>query len=393
MTDIRANGTGGAVGHGATGAQSEAVRRILLSSSHASEGGVSVYLDMLARVMRARGWDAQTAALYRSPRPDPRRFDEIMVEVDTLGATGYGRAFWRFLSKVRREKPDVVLGAMPLSNVMAGTAALLTGSKAIATHHSPLETHSRPIAMLDRWLGSLGAYDSVICVSEAVARSFGNYPESYLKHLQVVANGVVPVRASCDRADIVEKYQLNPELPFIVMAGRFAPQKNPLAAIKAVSKVPGVQLVMAGTGPLRPDVEALIAELGLSDRVFLVGLLDRPDLHDLMGTCDAFMQVSLYEGQSLALLEAVSAGRPIIISDVPTQVESVIGADGGLGATICDPEDPQSIADAITLALFDDVHRARVSKTAQALAQDVRTDEQMQSDYAEYFCSIVGRTG
>lgn len=368
-------------------------RSILLTSSHASEGGVSVYLEMLAQAMRRHGWEAGTAALYRSARPDTRRFDAVLLPGARLGVRGYLAGALAYLRHVRRHRPDVVVGAMPLSNVLAGLSAVLTGARAVATHHSPLETQSRTVAALDRVLGSWGAYASIICVSHAVADSFAGHPAGYRRRLRVVPNGVVPVPRAPEPAAVRARHGLDPDLPVVLTAGRLAPQKNPVAAVEAVAQVEGVQLVMAGDGELRGAVEARIRALGIGDRVHLTGQLDRAALHALMGSCDLFMQISLYEGQSLSLLEAVSAGRPILISDVPTQVESVRTGSGAFGATICDASDPGEIAAAIRRALFDDAHRAAVAAAAAELAGSVRTEAEMQAEYAALFDALAARRG
>lgn len=328
-------------------------------------------------------------AVYTSARPDHARFETILTNDISLSPVGYLRGLVAFLRHVRRHRPDVIVGAMPMSNVLAGLAAFIFGGSAVATHHSPLDRQSGVISRLDRIIGSLGGYARVVCVSQAVADSFADHPGRYLQSMQVLANGVQPVTASGDPARMTESYGLNPDMPVLLSAGRLAPQKNPLNLIRAIAKVEGVQLVMAGDGELKPHVEEEIRELGLSERVFLLGQLDRDALHDLMASCDGFIQVSLFEGQSLALLEAITAGPVIIISDIPTQVESLRGAGGAIGATLCDPADVDDIAHAIRKALFNALHRKNVADTLGQLRATVRTEEVVQQAYVEVFGGLV----
>lgn len=86
----------------------------------------------------------------------------------------------------------------------------------------------------------------------------------------------------------------------------------------------GLQLILAGDGPLRTDMENLAAKLGLDDDVRFIGIEDR--VHALLKTLDVFVMPSLYEGLPVTLVEAQASGVPCVISDGITEE-----ADAGLG--------------------------------------------------------------
>jgi glycosyltransferase involved in cell wall biosynthesis len=107
--------------------------------------------------------------------------------------------------------------------------------------------------------------------------------------------------------------------------GRLVELKNLAVAIRATahlaSILPGVRLVLIGSGPLQPDLEALARELGIEERVSLLG--ERSDARDLLPGLDAFLMPSLTEGHSIALLEAAAAGLPIVATNVGGNPEIV----------------------------------------------------------------------
>ncbi len=104
---------------------------------------------------------------------------------------------------------------------------------------------------------------------------------------------------------------------FITM-GRLSPEKGQDNLIKAFRQFQqnfsNSKLYILGEGPLRKDLENLIAELELSDSVYLMGQLENPFI--LMKKCDCFVLSSHYEGQPMVLLEAMTHGMKIIATDI-----------------------------------------------------------------------------
>jgi glycosyltransferase involved in cell wall biosynthesis len=100
--------------------------------------------------------------------------------------------------------------------------------------------------------------------------------------------------------------------------GNLVPVKNHRLLIRAFAEMTRVRdkitLLLIGTGPLRPQLEAQVEELGLTRRVVFAGArADVPRL--LMGAVDLFVFPSLWEGLPLSVVEAQAAGLPIVLSD------------------------------------------------------------------------------
>lgn len=92
----------------------------------------------------------------------------------------------------------------------------------------------------------------------------------------------------------------------------------------------GLRLVMAGDGPLRPQVEAAIHDLGLSGRVSLLGSIPESEMVALIGKANLYVSASVVDGTSISLLQALEAGVPVLLSNVggnPEWAQRVEGAE------------------------------------------------------------------
>jgi glycosyltransferase involved in cell wall biosynthesis len=132
----------------------------------------------------------------------------------------------------------------------------------------------------------------------------------------------------------------------VICVARFHPVKDHEMLLRAFARVagqvPDVDLLLAGDGPLRPQLEAQIASLGIGGRVRLLGV--RRDVPQLLAASDVFTLTSVSEAASLTLLEAMAARRPVVVTDVGGNPEIVRqGIEGRLV--------PRGDADATAAAL------------------------------------------
>src|SRR5262249_38365544 len=127
-----------------------------------------------------------------------------------------------------------------------------------------------------------------------------------------------------------------------------------------------VHLVIAGDGRLRGALEAQAKQLGVADRVSFLGT--RRDVADILAALDAYAMPSLWEGLSLALLEAMAARLPVIASDVGG-VSQVAG--DGAGCLRVPPADVAALAAAIRrLAAEPAERRAALGEEARRRVAD-----------------------
>ena len=198
------------------------------------------------------------------------------------------------------------------------------------THYSPLG--QRFTAQLTRELtkGYSNAADAVIAPTQAVA--------SWLRDVGVVAPiCVVPTGIDLDRfrrAGPAEglaaraSYGIPPDAPLVLLVSRLAQEKSIPIAFEALSllrtSVPGVRLMLVGTGPLQEALKAQVEQAGLKDAVIFTGALPHETLPALYAAADLFMFPSTSETQGLVLAEAFAAGLPVVAASSP-QTRDVFG--------------------------------------------------------------------
>lgn len=132
--------------------------------------------------------------------------------------------------------------------------------------------------------------------------------------------------------------------------GRLEPIKNPMGLLRAIHLLANqglnVNAVVLGEGSQRQELEQFIARHGLQGHITLAGFQSRP--LDYLQACDLFVQPSVSEGFSLALVEAMGAGIPVIATAVGGAPEVV---DHGKTGWLLDSPEPHAIAKAVQEAL------------------------------------------
>jgi glycosyltransferase involved in cell wall biosynthesis len=138
--------------------------------------------------------------------------------------------------------------------------------------------------------------------------------------------------------------------PVIVSLGRLAEQKGYRylleAAASLISQFPLLQVVLAGDGPLRPQLEAQANQLGMGHHVQFMG--HRSDVQSVLDAGDVFVLPSLWEAMPFAVLEAMACGIPVVatrVAGIPELVEP------GITGMLAPPANGAALADSIQALL------------------------------------------
>jgi glycosyltransferase involved in cell wall biosynthesis len=157
------------------------------------------------------------------------------------------------------------------------------------------------------------------------------------------------------------------EGPTVLFVGRLDDQKGVDVLLDAWAELPEdvaeAQLLLAGEGPARRALEAQAVRLGIGERVRFLGR--RSDVWGLLRGATLCCLPSRSEGLSNALLEALAVGCPLVVSDIPANVE-VVGDDAGLVAQV---DDPTSLALCLARGLRDSELRSRLAAAGVALIE------------------------
>ncbi len=181
------------------------------------------------------------------------------------------------------------------------------------------------------------------------------------------------------------KAALGVDGPLVLSLGALIPRKGHHLVLHAIAVLPGVTLAIAGQGPEHGRLKALAAELGVADRVRLLGGIAHADLPAIIGAADVMALASTSEGLANAWLEALACGTPIVISDAGGAREVVRTRDAGrivagnpaniavgIADVLAHPPEPDAVRAAATEFTWEANRAALVSHLATLVARGRR---------------------
>lgn len=150
--------------------------------------------------------------------------------------------------------------------------------------------------------------------------------------------------------DFQSLFNLRKDEKVMISVGEMTANKNQKTLIKALtgSQLENVHYMIAGSGVCRPQLEKYASELKVSDRVHFLGY--RKDVAALLQASDVFVFPSYREGLPVALMEAMSAGVPVVASRIRGNVDLI---EDGVNGFLCAPDDADGFADKIRMLLDD----------------------------------------
>lgn len=334
-----------------------------IKSLNVAGGGAERVLVQVANGLVGKGhdiaimtFDTAGSSFY----PLDERIKRIDLGVGPPGHPTPRAALLKSLPNIRKEigswNPDLTIGFMHSIYVPLAAALLGTGRRLVASEHIG-EDHFKGRAF-ERILAHLARRRSVALTvpSRTVREEFGG---SFGKKLVTLPNPI-DIEALGKARGLCEP--VNP--PVILSVGRFMAQKNQAELIKAFSQmkdeVPGAILRIVGDGVLRPQLTALVEELGLGDRVQLPGTVKDMPLE--YARCTLVVVPSRYESFGLVTAEALAAARPVVgFADCVGTNELI---ESGVNGWLLDGSGDRvsTLAKGMSILLKDDSLRARLAE-------------------------------
>ena len=350
-------------------------KRVFFLVSHSSAGGAQEIWVNLAEQFHARDYEVKLFALYplrKDVRKAPPELPwHYVVKEQPRNLLDGARLFLSLVKIFKRDRPNFVLTALPAANVLAAAAARLSGAgvSVITSHHSPATTYNRFLNAIDSMTGSLRSVVGIVCVSNFVKNSLSDKPQRYLKKAVTIKNALPPGIDA--RLATLRRDPAHPTGRRIVATGRLAFQKNYPVLIKAARYLNDAEIVIVGGGPDETELKQLASDFRVSDRVRFMGHMPREEALAVLASCDVFVQPSRFEGHSLALIEAAKVGLPLVVSDIPVQVEGLTADDGEICGLVVGLEDERKLAEEMQRLLDDPEYRCRWGDSATKLASGI----------------------
>jgi glycosyltransferase involved in cell wall biosynthesis len=301
-------------------------------------------------------------------------------------------AFWAFmpftLLSIRRflarSGIDVVIVQYPLpSMVYFGLLRRSASWKLIVTYqgNDAHDLHGWPRLERSAVRALVGAADAIVTVSTSLAEKvFAVFPRFRTKYHEVIPNGAFPCAAG-DAAGIAG-------LPgdYVVTIGHLIHRKGVDTVIDALQlaaeRGTRMRLVVVGEGPERDALQRRADTAGLGADVTFVGNRRPADVAALLRGSLCFVLASRAEGLPLVVAEAMACGKPV----VATRIDGIpdIVADGETGLLV-PPDDPRSLADALTALAGDSDLRGRMGAAGLARYRHGFTWQSVARRYVELF--------
>jgi glycosyltransferase involved in cell wall biosynthesis len=284
------------------------------------------------------------------------------------------RVAWRMAREVRARKVEVLHAHQYTPFFYAALARVLSGRspRLIFTEHGRhFPDVVSPLRRAANRLFFDHLADAVNAVCAFSARSLTRADGFSGERIEVIENGIELERydAVPDRAALRRRLGLDPARRYVICVARFHPIKDHATLLRAFTAVagrrPDVDLLLAGDGPLRHELEVLARDLGVEGRVRFLGV--RSDVPDVLRAADLFALTSVSEAASLTLLEALASGLPVVVTDVGGNPEIVRQGREGL---LVPRGDPAKAAAAVLRLLDDPAAAAAMGRSGRARVWD-----------------------
>ncbi|MEM1189223.1 MAG: glycosyltransferase [Pseudomonadota bacterium] len=227
--------------------------------------------------------------------------------------------------------------------------------------------------------------DRITAISEATRAALVDFEFLRGDRIQVIYNGIRGLEVDArESAELRSKLGIPASAPVLGTIARFDPIKNHAMMLRAFRLVldqhPDCRLILVGDGEERDNIEALVEDLGIGGSIVLPGYVPKPDMW--LSVMDIFLLSSFSEGTSMTLLEAMSLGKPCVVTSVGGNPEIVLDRQSG---TVTPSDQAQPFAEAIAELLTNHGLQTRLGQGARERFNGHFTYEHLVEAYADVY--------
>lgn len=347
---------------------------LLVIASGAPGGGTTHVKNLLEHLDRRRFDVALACGTDGSLAADVQATRRRVFPIDFM-RNRFGASAWRALAVAVETFAPRVIHAHGARGALAAAVARRIARRPRPTPRLLYTEHglsfeparglhvALPAMLVERTVGALGA--------EAIALT--RYSARHLRRLGTFSRvTVIPNMVLVPEGDPRERGRqarsalgISEDALIVGTIMRLVPQKAPRRFVEVAARVfaerPNVRFVVVGDGPLRPDVERLIAVRGVAGRIILTGT--RSNAASLLPAFDVFALLSRWEGLPISILEAQAAGVPVVATGVGGVTELL---EGGCGIGVPAARPVEGAVGAILKLLDDAALRGAIGAAARA---------------------------
>ncbi|MEN9935471.1 MAG: hypothetical protein RLZZ387_2050 [Chloroflexota bacterium] len=314
--------------------------RVVHIIDHMGLGGVQTFLRTILPLLPRPRFEPLVVSL-RGPTPLAADLERDGVPVISLGLPRTSpRQLPALTAQLRDLRPDVAHTHLTVGKLLGRMAAIRAGVPRILLDDQlsvgqDVYSLPPPVVLAYRLLEPLLAPRTALYVSPSrivteASRAAKRWPAEKCRVLPNAIDCRVFAPAACRRE---QRRALGlPERVTVATFGRMVAQKRLDDVIRVAERVvpraPGVQFLIAGSGPLEEQLRAQIAASGLGDHVRLLGL--RRDTAQILAASDIYLSVSGGEALSVAILEALASGCAVVATSAGGTAEQVTPEVGAL---------------------------------------------------------------
>lgn len=196
-------------------------------------------------------------------------------------------------------------------------------------------------------------------------------------------------RSEEEKEVIKHEYDLPLDKPIITCVANLRLPKGHEYLIPALSELKsrsmGFITLLAGDGLLRRELEKLVRELGLQERVHFLGSRNQEEIPRILAITDIFVLPSLWEGLPTAIIEAMAAGCPVVATAVGGTPELAIDGETGF---LVKPREPKALAEKLELLLQGQALRRKMGEAGARRIEEKFTLEKMVQSYENLYTQI-----
>jgi glycosyltransferase involved in cell wall biosynthesis len=335
------------------------IKILILINRLAPDGAPTMILSLL-RNMDKNTYDFTVCAFKKEVDDLEVAYNKAGIKTVFLNGRFNPISLVKLYSLFKNEKYDILHTFLAFSNITGRVLGRISGiPKIISSMENVIDILKLPSRIFEQLTMKIS--DVVLCISETVKKSFFKDVNNKIKVITIYncvdVHYIDNIIKNANKEEIRKDLRVDDSY-IICNVARLEPAKDQTTLIRAFDifsqRIPNAYLLIIGWGKLDRKLKEYAYRLECRHKILFLG--KRNDVIKLLSAIDLFILSSKIEGLSGALLEAMAARKPVIVSDIPQNLEVVI--DGKTGVVFkCG--DPVSLTNAI-LKIYNNPDYARI---------------------------------